>query len=139
MKFKNGVIYHGEWKGNVREGYGVQVWPDGAKYEGEWQDGKANGKGILELMKENSLILTVTFTKETGRTIKLVDLGPISISTEPSTKANGLMIISTAREYKPGLMAVNMMDTTLKAKKMGRVDMSGGTAVITLELGRTIR
>ena len=36
VKFKNGVIYHGEWLGNVRCGYGVQVWPDGAKYEGMW-------------------------------------------------------------------------------------------------------
>ena len=32
VKFKNGVVYKGEWKGNVRHGYGAQVWPDGAKY-----------------------------------------------------------------------------------------------------------
>ena len=29
----------------MRHGYGVQVWPDGAKYEGMWEDGKATGKG----------------------------------------------------------------------------------------------
>jgi hypothetical protein len=39
------VIYTGEWKGNVRHGHGVQIWPDGAKYEGSWENGKANGKG----------------------------------------------------------------------------------------------
>jgi len=38
-------MYDGEWKGNVREGQGIQVWPDGAKYEGQWANGKANGKG----------------------------------------------------------------------------------------------
>ena len=32
--FKSGAIYDGEWKGHVRDGYGVQIWPDGAKYEG---------------------------------------------------------------------------------------------------------
>ena len=32
-------------KGNLRNGFGVQTWPDGAKYEGEWVNGKAHGKG----------------------------------------------------------------------------------------------
>ena len=36
VRFKNGVVYKGEWSGNVRHGYGVQIWPDGAKYEGMW-------------------------------------------------------------------------------------------------------
>lgn len=51
VKFKNGVIYHGEWRGNIRWGYGVQVWPDGAKYEGDWVNGKANGKGTFMIMQ----------------------------------------------------------------------------------------
>ena len=32
--FKSGATYDGEWKGTVRDGYGIQVWPDGARYEG---------------------------------------------------------------------------------------------------------
>ena len=32
--FKSGAIYEGEWKGSIRDGWGVQTWPDGAKYEG---------------------------------------------------------------------------------------------------------
>ena len=32
--FKSGAVYEGEWKGNVRDGWGIQIWPDGAKYEG---------------------------------------------------------------------------------------------------------
>ena len=32
--FSSGAVYEGEWRGNVREGWGTQIWPDGAKYEG---------------------------------------------------------------------------------------------------------
>lgn len=31
----------------VRQGKGVQIWPDGSMYEGWWKDNKANGKGRL--------------------------------------------------------------------------------------------
>ncbi|EGR32540.1 hypothetical protein IMG5_078660, partial [Ichthyophthirius multifiliis] len=43
--FKSQAVYDGEWKGNMRDGYGVQKWIDGAKYEGEWVNNKACGKG----------------------------------------------------------------------------------------------
>jgi hypothetical protein len=35
---ENGARYTGEWiKGTkVREGKGVQIWPDGSMYEGYW-------------------------------------------------------------------------------------------------------
>jgi hypothetical protein len=32
-------------KENCKEGYGLQVWPDGSKYEGFWQKDMANGYG----------------------------------------------------------------------------------------------
>jgi MORN repeat len=32
--YPNGSIYKGQMKNEERHGYGVQVWPDGAKYEG---------------------------------------------------------------------------------------------------------
>ena len=32
--FENGAKYTGQWKGMQREGFGIQIWPDGAKYEG---------------------------------------------------------------------------------------------------------
>ena len=43
-------MYVGEWTvGNqsVREGRGVQVWPDGSLYEGYWSENKANYYGRL--------------------------------------------------------------------------------------------
>ena len=41
----NGGKYYGEWRGGLRDGYGVMKWPDGASYEGEWKDNHAHGKG----------------------------------------------------------------------------------------------
>ena len=32
--FKTGATYSGQWIGGFRDGFGVQVWPDGARYEG---------------------------------------------------------------------------------------------------------
>ena len=32
--FKTGATYQGQWVGGFRDGFGVQVWPDGARYEG---------------------------------------------------------------------------------------------------------
>jgi hypothetical protein len=47
--------YEGEWTGDVREGYGVQIWDDGSRFEGNifflyleiglWIDDKVNGRG----------------------------------------------------------------------------------------------
>lgn len=31
VAFDNGAVYTGEWLGDARDGYGVQVWDDGAR------------------------------------------------------------------------------------------------------------
>lgn len=33
-QYSNGSVYKGQMKNEDRHGYGIQVWPDGAKYEG---------------------------------------------------------------------------------------------------------
>ena len=42
-----GKIYKGQWSKveNLRDGVGIQLWPDGTKYEGMWKKGKMSGKG----------------------------------------------------------------------------------------------
>ena len=45
FRFKNGAVYTGQWVGELREGFGVQVWPDGAQYKGSWYNNKADGFG----------------------------------------------------------------------------------------------
>lgn len=48
IKYNNGILYKGMViNGNIKQGQGMQVWPDGTKYEGLWKNNKANGKGIL--------------------------------------------------------------------------------------------
>lgn len=47
ITLENGAVYIGEWKNGLRDGKGMQTWPDGSKYEGSWLEDKANGKGRL--------------------------------------------------------------------------------------------
>ncbi|CAL1129389.1 unnamed protein product, partial [Cladocopium goreaui] len=46
-KVEKGASYQGEWDGNQKNGYGVQVFPNGQKYEGQWANGMRNGEGTL--------------------------------------------------------------------------------------------
>ena len=40
--------YEGEWNAqNLRDGRGIQIWPNGSIYEGYWRNGKTHGKGRL--------------------------------------------------------------------------------------------
>ena len=40
----DGCVYTGWWDTHMH-GYGVCLWPDGAKYDGMWDDGKKAGLG----------------------------------------------------------------------------------------------
>merc|ERR1740123_731014 len=42
---EHGVKYTGQWKGDKRDGHGVQEWPDGARFDGQWRSGLAEGFG----------------------------------------------------------------------------------------------
>lgn len=42
---ENGTFYDGEWRGYMRDGYGIQIWKDGTKFDGQWLDNKAHGTG----------------------------------------------------------------------------------------------
>jgi hypothetical protein len=43
--YKTGATYQGQWKGGLRHGRGVMIWPDSARYDGEWQFNQACGQG----------------------------------------------------------------------------------------------
>jgi MORN repeat len=36
LVFPDGTVYKGQVKEGLRHGFGIQVWPDGARYEGMW-------------------------------------------------------------------------------------------------------
>ena len=44
-----GKLYKGQWskQEQLRDGVGIQLWPDGTKYEGMWKKGKISGKGWM--------------------------------------------------------------------------------------------
>ena len=56
--FVSGSSYKGEWKQDVREGFGTEVNPDGTKYEGEWQDNRRHGKGTIFVKQGKKLART---------------------------------------------------------------------------------
>lgn len=41
--------YSGQWKHELRDGFGVCKWKDGKVYEGNWQRGLMHGRGRLRL------------------------------------------------------------------------------------------
>lgn len=47
--YKVHTQYRGEWRGNVKHGYGTQIYGTNKKYEGEWQEDKRHGRGKLFL------------------------------------------------------------------------------------------
>ena len=58
IQLDNGAKYDGEWyylisnsfritNTDIRDGRGIQIWPDGSRYEGYWSKNKASGKGRL--------------------------------------------------------------------------------------------
>jgi hypothetical protein len=47
MNYPNGDMYEGEWRDEMREGFGVQRYSKGDVFEGEWLMDKMHGKGIL--------------------------------------------------------------------------------------------
>jgi len=47
----DGGVYNGEWKGALKDGFGVYAYPSGAKFEGEWLDGLKEGRGVYTFAK----------------------------------------------------------------------------------------
>jgi hypothetical protein len=48
MKWLDGRVYTGYWRGNKRHGEGVEVEPDEGKYTGRWQKGEKHGEFTYE-------------------------------------------------------------------------------------------
>lgn len=45
--FTQGQSYQGEWKNNLKDGYGIQQYANGNKYEGQWSESRRHGEGVL--------------------------------------------------------------------------------------------
>lgn len=51
-QWRIGDTYTGDWKNNLRHGFGIQLWSNGNKYEGQWSEGMRSGQGVYWLNKE---------------------------------------------------------------------------------------
>jgi len=52
--FSNKSVYEGEFKNDMKEGYGIEKFNDGSIYKGYFVQGKKQGKGMLSLKKEKN-------------------------------------------------------------------------------------
>lgn len=46
MKYKNGRVYEGFFKNDLRDGKGFELYHNGNTYKGDFKYGKAEGKGL---------------------------------------------------------------------------------------------
>ena len=75
-KFKSGARYVGNYEDNMKSGEGTFYYPDGSKYEGKRRSDcsffifkQVPGLKMFIMAPASTLILMVTLTKVTGRTI----------------------------------------------------------------------
>lgn len=85
------------------------------------QSTKVSGRQTKQMDLENLFMLTVTFMRVNGVTIRLMGTDPTLMPTVQPMWANGLMTSSMARELRPGLTALSTMDNTSRAKSTGEV------------------
>ena len=52
--FSNKSVYEGEFKNDMKEGYGIEKYNDGSIYKGYFVQGKKQGFGMLSLKKEKN-------------------------------------------------------------------------------------
>ena len=46
--WKDGRVYDGEYKEDIKHGQGMFKWPDGRTWDGQWRNGKQHGSGQNE-------------------------------------------------------------------------------------------
>ena len=62
------VTYEGEYKNDLRDGYGkITYGTGGSYYEGYWANGKENGKGTQVLKKNGELVCITETTWKDGK------------------------------------------------------------------------
>lgn len=97
----------------MKEGYGIQTWPDGSVYEGDWLKNEANGKG--KFIYANGDVYEGSW--KMGRQVGMAYL---FITLEVVMKDTGKMIWSTGSGHNAGQMATSMKDFTQEAKERQR-------------------
>lgn len=45
QEYEGGIVYIGEFENQLRNGWGIMIWPDGYIYKGDWKDNARTGQG----------------------------------------------------------------------------------------------
>ena len=69
VTLENGAVYTGGWYNKLRNGNGMQDWPDGSRYVGEWLNDMAHGYGILYLSNGDKYEGAWLYNKANGKGI----------------------------------------------------------------------
>ena len=59
-----GKVYDGEWKNDMREGRGIETWPDGERFEGYFINDLRNGKGFIIIKMEKGMKEVINMGKK---------------------------------------------------------------------------
>ena len=100
---------------------------------------KECGRMEKQQARENSFMLMVISTMESGVKTRHAGMGSIYTTTELGTKASGSKTTSMVMELRNGWMEVVMKECTSKAKNMEMVNIVGEMVVFTMEIGLITR
>ena len=75
VSLEDGSEYEGQWKGDIRDGQGVQTFKSGSIYEGEFKNNKFDGKGVFTWVEGDKYIGQFKNGKSEGYGIEIFTNG----------------------------------------------------------------
>jgi hypothetical protein len=97
---------------------------------------KENTLTILEMEEASSPMLTVMYTRASGRTTLKMEKGPSNITAVAThTKAGGKLVKSMARELLDAQTVVNTKGILLMTKDMDSASLDTLTVILTTVIG----
>jgi hypothetical protein len=124
FKHTDGGIYNGEWKGALKDGFGVYTYPSGASYEGEWLDGTKEGRGIYRFAKGGIYEGEWRNGKMEGVGVRTYSSGKVSSGLWEQGK-----LVKPIDESQCALVVANANEAALCAKKVFVGGIDGGEIV----------
>lgn len=124
FKHTDGGVYNGEWKGALKDGFGVYKYPSGAKYEGEWLDGTKEGRGVYTFAKGGIYEGEWRSGKMEGVGVRTYSSGKVSSGLWKDGK-----LIKSFDESQCSLVVANANEAALVARRVFVGDITMGEIV----------
>eukprot|EP00418_Pyrodinium_bahamense_P008092 CAMPEP_0179103266 /NCGR_PEP_ID=MMETSP0796-20121207/47839_1 /TAXON_ID=73915 /ORGANISM="Pyrodinium bahamense, Strain pbaha01" /LENGTH=839 /DNA_ID=CAMNT_0020801167 /DNA_START=1 /DNA_END=2520 /DNA_ORIENTATION=+ len=75
VKMATGAVYHGDWVGTTRHGYGTETWPDGSTFEGQWAAGRLHGHAVYRQPHGGKYAGQWQYGKQHGKGVHVSETG----------------------------------------------------------------